>query len=542
MPTIADSASGASHSTGNAATPVLRVPGAISSRGRSQSAGDAADTITLPLGAVNDFGVWDATGVDPAVSCLVALSAGAVNARVYAAATAPVTYTTALGTLWNGAVNAAVRASWVGAFSAAITDAQFESVNLGNLLSADAADYRTSLVYTRGANDAQVDRSQDLPLTGAWSGKLTNNGTVSPYSMTVTQKALASCAPGQVITGSVYVALARAGAQWTAGLHFFDASFNMLGTYSFTALSTHPGAYAYQQSVATATAPASTAWVAVVPHITAAATGDGEVAYVDVHRVTCNNLSSRVAPTAFQPAREQLVTVRANRVNEVLNPSLDADTWGWTFTGGGAGTTFAVDSGVGRTHTGAGKVAAVYTGGSTAPSAGTLGQPSAGIALLTPGATYTMSAYVLTQAGNPPIGLYAAIGGNSTNTALGNSTTTTTDIESGWCRLSVTFTIPLTSSGEVRLWTYVAQGDWAAHAANVTWWIDDALVERSPTLNPYFDATEASPDYVWEGTAYRSRSHYYRDYRALQYRLNGLVSQAVPLGVPYQILYAQPNT
>jgi len=549
MPTIADTASGASHSTGNAATPLLRVPGALSARGLSQSSGSAADTIVLPVGAINDFGIWDATAVDPAVSCLLALGTGAPNSRAYAAATAPITYTTALGTLWNGAVNAAIRATWTAPTAAAITAAQVESINLGNLLSADAADYRTKLVYSRDAVfsgmtifDATVDRSQDRPLTGAWCGKLTNNGGLPQYSMKPNQAAMATCAPGQEITGSVYVALPRANAQWTAGIHFYDSSFNIIGTWSYTAYATHPGGYVYQQSTATATAPSGTAYVAVVPHITPAAIGDGEIAYVDVHRITCNNIAARIAPSAFQPAREQIVTVAANRVNEVLNPSFDVDTYGWYQQGGGAGTTYGVDAGVGRTHVGAAKIDAHYSGGSLAPGTGTLGQPTSGTAQLRPGATYTMSVYILPQAGSPAINLYAAIGGNSADIVLGNSTATTTVIEGGWYRLWVTFTVPLSASGDVGVWIYVAQADWDAHAANVTWWVDDAMIERSPLLNPYFDAAEPSPDYLWEAAAYRSRSHYYRDFRALQYRLNGLVSQAVPLGVPYQIMYAQPDT
>lgn len=549
MPTLADSASGSSLSNGAAKGPTLLVPGALSADGTSQSSGDAADSIGLPLGSVGDFGIWDPTGVDPAISCRMAGAAGAPNSRAYIAATAPVTYTTALGTLWNGAVNAAIRATWTPANPVAITAAQFESANIGNLLSGDASDYRSQLVYQRGSVtvsgtttwDAVVTRSKDNPLTGLWSGKLVNDGGLTPYSMQPLAPAMVPASPGQIYSGTVSVALPRAGAQWTAGLHFYNSSRNAIGTYSYTSMATHPGGYLYQPSTALATAPSGTAYVAVVPHITPAAIGDGEIAYVACHRLTCTSTSTALTPSTFTPARQQNVTVKANRINQIYNPGFNADTFGWFTTGGTTGTSFTQDSTVGRAVPGAAKFVCTYGLGAGYPQVGT---SSVGMALLTPGVTYTLSVYVKLAAPMPPLTILAVIGGGGPDQQyiLGNSTATVVPDAEGWYRLSVTTPIPNTASGGTGLLVNMSSTAWVANAASVTFWLDDALCEASPTLNDAFDGAIPSPDYLWEGTPNRSRSHYYRDFRALQYRLSGLVGGAVPLGVPYQLLYAQPGT
>jgi hypothetical protein len=549
MPTINDSASGASYSHG-AASVLTANPALLSAAGASESRGSAFIAGVLPPGGATDFGIWDPTGVDPAVSCMFAVTAGVPDGRAFIAASAPTSYTTALGTLWPGAVNAAVRATWPGATPTALTAAQFEALNNANLLSADAADYRTQLVYNRNTTlvmgvtvyDADIERSSERALTGTWAGKLTNDGALSPYSMLPSHLAMIPAAVGAQLTGSVYVALPRTGAQWSAVLWFYDSSFTVIGSGYVGAAVTHPGGYSWQQGAVTATAPSGTAWAAVVPQITPAAAGDGEVAYADCHRITCNNPAARLAPAAFQSARQQNITVHANRVNQVLNPSFAADTWGWYMLGGTTGSTFTQDPAVGHALPGASRVHAVYAPGAPAPGTGTAGAPLPGVAWLRPGGTYTMSVWVMPRQGigMPPVNLFAGMGSNIQ--VLGNSTATTPIVEDGWYRLWVTFTLPQASNGFVSVWLYMNQADWVAFAGTVDWWVDDAMIEQSATLNDYFDGSEASPDYVWEGTANRSRTHYYRDFRSLQYRLNGLVASSVPLGVPYQLLYAQPDS
>lgn len=550
MPVNPITASGASFSAGTAAGPALLTPGALSAFGGAQSAGAARIALALPVGALSDFAIFDPTGVDGAVSCLLAVSAGATNARAFAAATAPMTYTTALGTLWNGAVNGAVRAVWSGLNVAPITDVQFEAVGNDNLLPPDAADYRSKLVYTGVLHDAVVTRSQDRALTGTWAGKLVNASTdpvtVTTYTSWPTTAAMCPVTVGDLVRGSVFVALPRNGAQWTAGILFFDATYTQIGTFASTAYSTHPGGYAWQQSTASATAPAGAVYAAVTPQIVAAAVNDGEIAYADCHRISTGLPAIGIKPTAFTPARQQNITVKANRVNYVSNPSFATGITGWYATGG-ASPTFVQDPSVGRALPGAAKLTATWSGGSIWPQIGTQGNlygSGRGAALLKPGHTYTCSGWVLLGALCPPVTITAQIdtnlyiSGNTTTQALADPA----NLDDGWVRVSVVVTIPPEHSGNLSVIFAVPQSEWVSGVGTISYWVDDVLVEEGALLQPYFDASLPSPDYLWQGAPYASPSHYYRDYRALQYRLSSLLAQSVPMGVPYQLLYAQPDT
>lgn len=545
MSTVNDSASGSSQSSGSA-TLLLHVPGNLSAYGSSQSGGDAQVLTYLPVGGLVDIGIWGVGGADPAMTRFLAGADTSTNGRGFIAASPPSSYITALGQLWPTAVYAAVRGTWTNTNAgAALTDVQVEAANLWNLLPVDAADYRSKLVYQTASGDAAVARVSGSALSGSWCGQMTNTGTNAWYTAGVTEQSVAVCAPGQVICGSVYLALPRAGATWTAGLSFYDSSYNLLGgTWEYTAYSTHPGSGAWQQSVAVYVAPSSAAYVAVVPHVEANAIGDGEIALMDCHRITSVSPALSMAPSTFSPARQQIITVHANRINQVLNPSFATNTTGWSFTGGGSGTAISQDSTEGVVAPGALKIVAPYTSSTTAPavvSVNAIG--TRGIALLKPGSTYTCSAYVQAAVGQPVIHLQAVVDGvaypgTTTVTALED----TSNIVGAFVRLAVTLTLPAGGSGALQLQLLVAQGDWVARAASVTFEVDDVLVEKSPLVHDYFDGAVPSPDYLWEGTPYLSRSHYYRDYRNLQFRLGALVQQSLPLERSYQLLYAQPAT
>lgn len=557
-------ATGSSTSAGTG-TPTEVTPPFLTAIGSSMSFGSAGVATGLLPGAVTDFGVWPAAFPDPAACCVEAVSAPDSTGRAFLAATVPTQYTTALGTLWNAAAYAAATGTFqhVSGNIPALTDIQLEQGPDTNLLPPDAADYRDELVYEQatvfiggGANawDATVTRVQGYALSGQWCGQLVNNGALSPYSMHPLVTACAAVVPGAEYIGTVNISLERAGASWTGQLMWYDASFKLIST-TVSAAQAHPGSMAYQQIRVRDQAPAvangataDAAWVAVVPAITPVAVGDGEVCYVDCHRVWSLQPSATATPSPFEPARQQVITVRANRVNYVTNPSLTNDVVGWWTSGGGTGTEIAWDGTEGRSEPGALKCSAVYTAGSNAPLCGTLlqaaGQAAPGMIAGFSGRTYTFSAYVKLQADSPPIQMNAVFGGGGPGAkTLGTMDTTETEPDGdGYYRLWVTATIPPSLNGSMMMSFGVAGSAWSAHAADVTWWVDDAMAEESPLLGTYFDASLPSPDYVWEGTAFRSRSHYYQNFRFLRYRLNDLLSDALPVGVSYQLLFAQPDS
>lgn len=544
------SATGLAVSTGDAQVTTI-TPAALTASGSAVSSGSAAVTTTLPLGAFTDFGVWPAALPDPAISCVQAVSAPDSTGRTYLSATIPTAYATALGTLWNAAASAAVTATFQHASgnTLAVTDVQIEHGPPTNLLPGDAADYRSQMLYLQGSSttggvttyDAAVERVAGQALTGAWCAQLTNNGGLSPYSMSPMPAGLAPVVAGQTYIATVNIALQRANAVWNAQLMWYDVNFNLLSTTAGSAQN-HPGGGVYQPIRVRGTAPTSAVWAAIIPVITPAAVGDGEVCYVDAHRIWSLQPSGTSAPNPFQPARQQNITLRANRVNYAQNPSFGANLYGWWSSVGTTSNPGTWDPTVGRSNLGSLKMAVAYATGAY-PKVGTYTSGVGSIAPGQSGQTFTFSVYVQPVSGCPTIRLLATTGGETPSGTVVYGTTTA-QVEpdaAGWYRLSVTATIPEATSGALGIILYVSQSDWDANAGPVDFWVDDLLVEQSPLVGAYFDAAATSPDYLWEGTPFQSRSHYYENLRFLQYRLGSLLQDALPVGVPYQLLFAQPD-
>jgi hypothetical protein len=540
--TINISASGESYSFGAAAATGTSLAIAITAAGSSQSAGDAAVVLALPPGGLTDFGIWDLNGVDPAISCLMTSIAGTPNGRASCASTVPIQYTTALGTLWNGAQWAAVRMIWDSESPAAITAVQIESVTLGNLLPPDAADYRTRLAYTPLTDNATVSRTDELALSGTYAGKLVNVGGYVEYSMAPMDISVVPCTPGDVITASVNVAMQDAGAEVSAVLQFYYANMEPRGISGSLAI-IHPGGFAWVKPTVQSPVLSGAAYVGVVPTIFRSPPIAGEVAYVDCHHIASGIPSISLAPSAYQAPRQQNITILPNRANLMFNPGFNSSTSSWWATGGPS-PELTWDETVGRTKPGAAKLVASY-GSGTWPQIGSQSattQAARGMALLTPGVTYTVSGWVLAAPGMPAIGITVQIdgdvyfNGSTTVDALADDTLQ----DAGWLRTYLTFTVPQSTSGNTSVIFGTTQAGWSAFANAVTFWVDDVLCEQTPVLTGYFDGDEPSLDYMWAGANDASPSLYYRDFRALQYRLDELVAPALPLGVPYALNFTLP--
>jgi len=560
-------ASGQSTSVGNAQDPANNVPVDIAAYGASQTSGSAVCVTYVPLGAMADFGAWPTVLPDPAVSCVLAdVAPVATGGRVSITATTPAEYDTALGTLWNSAAYGSVRGSWVQGQhsginqSTALTQVQLERTEAANLLPPDAQDYRDNLVYQQysttvsGATTwgASITRSQDRALSGLWSGKFVNTPQgFATYAPGALPAAMAPVVAGTHYSGSVNLAIERTGAQWQVQLNWYDGNFDLL-TPTTSAAVTHPGGFAWQPASVTGIAPVASGgngaavWAAVVPVVTPLTPGDGEIAYADVHRLWSTQPAQTLAPTTFVPARQQNIVVKANRVNYANNPGFTTSTYGWWGQGGTGSSPLSWEPAVGRSVPGAAKLTATYGAGAMYPQMGTLSQTTGsagGITTGRSGETFTLSCYVLPGPQSPNINLQAIIGGGDGGIYVpGTSTLGLMPDANGWYRLSVTTTIPPESSGAIEMLLAINPTDWTTNARDVSWWVDDVLVEQSSLLGEYFDASLPSPDYLWEGTAFESRSHYYQGLRILQYRINELVEQSLPIGVPYQILLAQPDS
>lgn len=69
--------------------------------------------------------------------------------------------------------------------------------------------------------------------------------------------------------------------------------------------------------------------------------------------------------------------------------------------------------------------------------------------------------------------------------------------------------------------------------------VDAVQVQKGKLLTEFFDGDVPSPDYLWEGARYNSRSFYYQNRRSGQERLERIIKNYVPFGTPIQINYSQ---
>ncbi|WP_371590935.1 carbohydrate binding domain-containing protein [Streptomyces sp. NBC_00470] len=110
-----------------------------------------------------------------------------------------------------------------------------------------------------------------------------------------------------------------------------------------------------------------------------------------------------------------------------------------------------------------------------------------------------------------------------------------------WTRLSLTWTPLPGFQPWVDAWIGPDPDDYKT-GTSVQFWADDVLFERSEQVGEYFDGGGNDPSYLWEEyntTDELSRSHYYRDRRDIQYRLEEEMPTLLPHGVPWEIRYAE---
>ncbi|WP_274032518.1 hypothetical protein [Streptomyces sp. MMBL 11-1] len=302
---------------------------------------------------------------------------------------------------------------------------------------------------------------------------------------------------------------------------------------------------------------------------------------------------------SWQPPRQLIVKLRATRVNYAKNPSFQNSLWGWNQEKDASLTTahtLAVGGGIvgnaAQYSITTAPVATLVNG--TSPRTGVVSataQPAL-VDRLKASTVYTASLYVRPLASPVPVTLWAHDGVNlirGTSTPIFDPTDNTT-----WTRLAVTFKTSSTFGGSLRLslgyaaddvasvyasvtpgssdavWEHLGDapegvpdwsqtstyslGDQVVHAdalwqarvpngpyVNVgplTFRYDHLLVEQADRLDDFFDGNEPSADYLWEGAAGDSRSHYYRGKRVSQYRLDQLIQRQIGVGASYRLVYA----
>lgn len=228
-------------------------------------------------------------------------------------------------------------------------------------------------------------------------------------------------------------------------------------------------------------------------------------------------------PAAFSPARSIDVWVRPTRLNHCTNPSFEVDLTDW-FTVGGTLARITTDFAKGTAC--------------LAVTGLTFGETVTHIVKsLTPGHTYTASAYVRSMDGND-VGMQ--VNGARNDIGIENSAMSWDSAPLGdtpnpaWRRIWVSF-VANTTTASMQLTSF---GATSIH-------VDAVMIEEGNGLKPYFDGDSGLPDYVWETgeVAGKARSYYYKDKLNRHYALGKTLRENVQLGlVVGDPIYADSTT
>jgi len=243
------------------------------------------------------------------------------------------------------------------------------------------------------------------------------------------------------------------------------------------------------------------------PQITVTSAGASEVHYFDAAQFNTGTTAN-----TFADARRIDMYLKANRINNILNPSFESAITNWSVPTGGSVATDA--SGAITGSTSSGKVTA--TGSSSV-----LNQSGVTVVASSP---HTLSAYVKGTAGTTVsmnIAWKDSVGGS-----ISTSTSSTTTLTTSFQRISYLATAP--SNAATASISFIFAG-----ASTNTYNVDAVMFEASATLNPYFDGTTGyniTDDLMWEnnGTNANSRSLYHKNKTTAVNRLATVIPEYLP--------------
>jgi len=460
-----------------------------------------------------------------------------------------------------------------------MTSVQMEQTSgLDNRLPIDASLYQNGCAYS--GSSCSITRSSEHALNGQYAGRISSStapiaigdGNLA-YWLIPQRKAMVSVRNDGLGTqesffGSVYFSTTRANTIWFASMVYYDVNWNIISgstsgsTYTHTSITnknTHPGGGVWRQgTVYDNNVPANAVYAAVVPVIQNPSSL-AEITYVSNHSVTTASIGFTETPSAYQHPRTAQISVKADRVNYVLNSGFNAGSNYW-FNGvvGVSGSpipgTMVWDSTVGYGSAGSLRYDVVPISGTFTGNSGSKiglatqanfngGSRQPVVQGLKIGHTYTVTAWV-NQGDNCP-DIYMDFRDSNSLGLTGVSTNSTKitnpeRIDGNWTRIQATYTVPPSGLSEYYFYFYVKFPD-LAHAP-FSYWIDSIMVEEAVDYQGYFDGGYASADYKWEsgGAVNLSRSYYYKDYGNKFLRLNAALPNVLPVGEYYNLLFAQP--
>lgn len=260
-----------------------------------------------------------------------------------------------------------------------------------------------------------------------------------------------------------------------------------------------------------------------VPQIRIEGSVQAEVHYIDAVQFSVGS-----EPQLFSDARRVDVVLRANRINQVINPSFEGGLANWYFEGG---TVELATEGAVENSTYSAKITAAID--NDIVSAFSLEQVA-----VQGGDQNAFSAYVKGTPGSKA--RLSLVWYDQSGTVLEQYSTADVPLTLGsWTRLEATEVSPenaVTASLEINF-TPDAIGDLL--------YLDAVLFEKAAFVVPYFDGGAGYAqlgDVIWEnGDPLNGRSHYYKNRQVVTKRLLETLPDYLPIGSPWAVFVAQPD-
>ena len=303
-------------------------------------------------------------------------------------------------------------------------------------------------------------------------------------------------------------------------IHWHDRFGQLIGT-SGEQSSTNVVDTWTRSAVPTGTAPENAYYA--VPHIRIEGCLASEVHYVDA----CQFALGSEAET-FVDARRIDIVLRANRINQVINPSFELGLDNWFF--GEDITAEHVEDGA--------IPGSLYSAKITAT---TEEQELTAVSLfkvdVQGGDQNAFSAYVKGTPGT--FAKLTIIWYDQSDQVITTATSGDTPLTADWTRIGVANLSPETAvKASISI-------DFATENIGDEVYVDAVMFEKAAFVVPYFDGAAGYAqlgDTLWEnGDPLNSRSHYYKNREVVTKRLLAVLGDYVPAGAPWAVLVAQPD-
>lgn len=266
-----------------------------------------------------------------------------------------------------------------------------------------------------------------------------------------------------------------------------------------------------------------------LPQVRVEETVAGEVHYFDAFQFAVGTEA-----VTFAEARRIDLTLRANRINQVLNPSFEESLANWAFESTDPMYTVTVERVLDGAIEGSDYSAKITAGMDNQE----ISVPSQFRVPVTGADQNSLSAYVKGTAGTTARLVITWYDQSDIGLSFSATDPVTLDLD-GWTRLEVAALAPEAAV------TAAISVDFLTQSTGDVVYLDAILFEKAAFVAPYFDGSAGYAqlgDTLWEnGDPVSGRSHYYKNREVVIKRLFDTLPDYVPAGAPWAVFVAEAD-